>query len=147
VAAPEGLRTDPATSARLGRIRQKDTKPEQIVRAILSSFGVHYRLRNRDLPGSPDIANRARRWVIFVHGCFWHAHAGCRRATTPKRNKEFWVTKFNANRTRDARAVLALERSNYRVLVVWECETAGDEDALRRTIRSFLGAVGRSPWP
>jgi DNA mismatch endonuclease (patch repair protein) len=113
---------DRATSLRLSKIRQKDTAPELAVRVILSAIGVRYRVRNRDLPGSPDIANRTARWAVFVHGCYWHSHRGCSRATVPKRNREFWVAKFAANVKRDADAVAALRRRGFRVAVVWECE-------------------------
>ena len=93
---PSGLIVDPETSARLARIPQKQTKPELIVRRELHRAGKRFRVKNRDLPGNPDIANRNRRWAIFVHGCFWHHHKGCYRATVPKRNREFWVSKFVA---------------------------------------------------
>jgi DNA mismatch endonuclease (patch repair protein) len=141
VPAPPDLLRDPKTSARLGRIRQKDTAPEQLVRSILSALGVRYRVRNRDLPGSPDVANRARRWAVFVHGCFWHAHAGCPRATIPKRNREFWTAKFAANRARDARAIAALLEAKYRVAVVWECEAADDSESLRERLQAFVHSL------
>jgi DNA mismatch endonuclease (patch repair protein) len=117
-----GLEVDEATSKRLGRIRQSNTKPEQLVRKLLAASGLRFRKENRDLPGSPDVANRRARWAIFVHGCFWHAHRGCPKATVPKRNTAFWEAKFAANRARDARAVRELRRLDYSVLVVWECE-------------------------
>jgi len=80
-------------------------------------------VHNRDLPGSPDIANRARKWAVFVHGCFWHRHVGCKRTTTPTRNRSFWIEKFRANIARDARVQAVLRSEGYRVIVVWECET------------------------
>src|SRR5688500_542986 len=94
---------DEVTSKRLGRIRQADTAPEQTVRRALWALGLRFRRANRDLPGSPDIANRTAHWAVFVHGCFWHAHTGCSKATVPKRNRQFWLEKFAANRARDAR--------------------------------------------
>lgn len=121
-AAKSPLLVDPETSARLGRIRQKDTSAERAVRRVLHALGLRFRVRNRDLPGAPDAANRTRRWAVFVHGCFWHAHRGCYRATVPKRNREFWLEKFAANRARDARALRALRRQGYFTLVIWECE-------------------------
>src|SRR5690606_627587 len=102
------LVTDPETSARLGRIRQRDTSAELAVRRIVHSLGHRYRVSNRDLPGSPGLANRSRRWAIFVHGCFWHRHSRCSRATLPKRDRRFWVAKFAANAARDRRSALAL---------------------------------------
>jgi DNA mismatch endonuclease (patch repair protein) len=116
------LRVDEATSTRLGRIRQSGTGAELAVRKMVSSLGGRYRTKNRDLPGSPDIANRSRMWAIFVHGCYWHAHLNCSRATVPKRNRLFWEAKFSANRTRDARAIRELRSHGFRVVVVWECE-------------------------
>lgn len=130
---------DPRTSSRLGKIRQADTEPELIVRSIIRCMGHRYRVRNRDLPGSPDIANRARRWAILVHGCFWHRHRDCSRTTTPRRNRSFWIEKFAMNRRRDCRVLKALRERDFKVLVVWECETKGDAAvALARRLRKFL---------
>jgi DNA mismatch endonuclease (patch repair protein) len=135
-ARPE-LVTDAETSARLGRIRQSDTKPELVVRQILHALGARFRTHARDLPGSPDISNRARHWAIFVHGCFWHRHTDCLKATTPKRNAEFWRAKFDANVARDARAVADLRARGYRVLTVWECETR-ELAKLRARLETFI---------
>jgi len=88
-------------------------------------------LNVRSLPGSPDFANKGKRWAIFVHGCFWHRHSGCHKATIPKANRQFWLTKFTDNRARDARAIRALRADKFRVIVVWECEIAKDELAAR----------------
>jgi DNA mismatch endonuclease (patch repair protein) len=132
------LVTDPATSARLARVRQRDTTPELAVRLAAYSLGHHFRIHNRDLPGSPDIANRTRKWAIFVHGCFWHRHHGCVRTTTPKRNRAFWVEKFEANRARDRRVRAALRRAGYRTVVVWECESENPA-RLRAKLERDLG--------
>ncbi len=121
-----GLIVDPETSARLARIPQARTKPELIVRRELHRLGKRFRVHNKDLPGNPDIANRAQRWVIFVHGCFWHHHLGCKRATIPKRNREFWLSKFAANRERDQRSEKALEQVGFQVITIWECEAEDD---------------------
>jgi DNA mismatch endonuclease (patch repair protein) len=115
--------SDAKTSARMAGVRRRDTSPETRLRQHLHALGLRYRLENRDLSGSPDVANRSRRWAIFVHGCFWHRHAGCRRTTTPKRNRDFWRAKFERNQARDARVQRELRALGYRVLVVWECET------------------------
>lgn len=132
------LVVDAETSARLGRVRQKGTTPELAVRSVLRLLGAHYRTSNRDLPGSPDVANRAGRWAIFVHGCFWHRHTGCRRTTTPSRNRDFWLAKFAGNVARDARAIASLEAMGFSVLVLWECETT-DPAALQARLRAFVG--------
>jgi DNA mismatch endonuclease (patch repair protein) len=136
-----GLVTDDHTSKRLGRIRQRGTAPELVARQIISSFGHRYTTRNRDLPGSPDLANRRRRWAVFVHGCYWHSHAGCYRATVPKRNRAFWEAKFAANRARDAAAVARLKKLGFRTLVLWECETevASAGQRVRRFFRNQRG--------
>lgn len=112
---------DGETSKRLGRIRQHGTSAELTVRRLLHTLGHRFRVHNRDLPGSPDIANRSRKWAVFVHGCFWHRHPDCKRTTTPSRNREFWLQKFAANVARDARVQGALHEQGYRVIVVWEC--------------------------
>jgi DNA mismatch endonuclease (patch repair protein) len=116
------LQTTPATSNRMASIRQSGTAPEMHVRRALAALGYYYRLRNRDLPGSPDIANRSRKWAVFVHGCYWHHHSGCHRATTPKSNRDFWLAKFAANRTRDADVERALAGRGFRIATIWECE-------------------------
>ena len=118
----------------MSRQRQKDTKPEILVRRLLHRLGHRFRVGNRDLPGSPDAANRSRRWAVFVHGCYWHAHEGCPRHTIPKRNREFWMEKFRANRERDQRVAGELEADGYTVLTVWECETQ-DLDAVEERLR------------
>lgn len=132
------METDLETSMRLGRVRQSKTKPEVIVARILGKLGHRYRTRNHDLFGSPDLANRKRRWAIFVHGCFWHGHRGCVRATVPKRNRDFWIEKFAGNRARDRSAARALKRSGYRVLTLWECEVLANAGAIRTLLASAL---------
>lgn len=132
------LVVDEATSQRLSRIRQRDTEPEQAVRAILRTEGLRYRICNRDLPGSPDVANRTRRWAIFVHGCYWHHHRGCGRATVPKRNSAFWQEKFATNRRRDARVLRQLRSMGYRTLVIWECEVKANSQAIAKRVRELL---------
>jgi DNA mismatch endonuclease (patch repair protein) len=137
------IRFDEATSRRMAGIRQRDTKPEQLVRRALAALGLRFRTHNRDLPGSPDIANRAKRWAVFVHGCYWHRHSGCKRATTPKRNTAFWIAKFSANVARDARARRALVARGFRVLTIWECATASDA-RLARSVAIFASKLGHA---
>ena len=133
-----GLKVDAATSARLALIRQHGTAAELAVRRLATALGLRYRVRNRDLPGSPDLANRARRWAVFVHGCYWHSHEGCVRATVPKRNRAFWRGKFAANRARDLRALAALRGMGYATAVVWECELTRPELVRRRLERRIV---------
>ncbi len=138
---------DPKRSALMARVRQKGTAAELAVTSVLRALGHSYRLNVRALPGSPDFANRKRGWAVFVHGCFWHHHTSCERATIPKTNREFWREKFAANRKRDAKAIRTLRSSGLRVGVVWECEVESGE-TLRRRLSKILEArrvdVGRA---
>jgi DNA mismatch endonuclease Vsr len=132
----KAARPDSGTSARMARIRQKGTKVETIVATALRDLGLHYRKNVRKLPGSPDFANRSKRWAIFVNGCFWHHHTGCLKATVPKSNREFWTIKFRDNRRRDARSVADLRREGYRVVIIWECQ----QDRIRDKLVKILEA-------
>lgn len=107
----------------MARVRQKGTEAELLVALVLRKQRFSYRLNVTSLPGSPDFANRKRRWATFVHGCFWHHHTGCKRATIPKTNEVFWRDKFKANRARDARSIRELRRRGFRVALIWECQT------------------------
>jgi DNA mismatch endonuclease (patch repair protein) len=107
----------------MAAVRGKNTTPEKIVRKILHSEGFRFRLHRRDLPGCPDIVLPKHRTCIFVHGCFWHQHSGCRRATVPKTNVKFWRKKFDGNRQRDLAVKNQLTAANWRVIIIWECET------------------------
>ena len=118
-------------------VRSGGTKPEIVVRSLVHRLGYRFRLHRRDLPGKPDLVFPARRKVIFVHGCFWHQHSGCRYAARPSTRAEFWATKLNGNVDRDARVQAQLTERGWGVFVVWECETRA-EAALARRIRSFL---------
>lgn len=113
---------DEATSARLARVRRRDTTPEQKVRQLLRALRVRVGFTKRKLPGSPDFVSIKGGWAIQVHGCFWHQHPGCHRATMPKRNRALWEQKFAANLERDRRLALELRRLGFRLLVVWECD-------------------------
>lgn len=125
---------DPVTSARMSRIRQKGTKIETIVASELRDLGAHYRKNVRTLPGSPDFANRSKRWAVFVNGCFWHHHKGCLRATVPKSNRKFWIAKFLDNRRRDVRCAARLRREGYLVIIIWECQ----KDRIRTKLAKIL---------
>jgi len=104
-------------------IKSKNTKPELIVRHILHASGYRFRLHRGDLPGRPDIVLPKYKTVIFVNGCFWHRHPGCTKASVPKTNSEFWQHKFSVNVARDHRNINLLQSMNWRVLIIWECET------------------------
>ena len=135
LAGKAALRTDAATSARMGRIRQSGTAPEITIRRAVSTLGLRYTVRNKDLPGSPDLANRSRRWAIFVHGCYWHRHEGCHKASTPRTNIDFWLNKFSHNVARDAAARVSLKRQGYRVLTFWQCECESGHGLTARLTR------------
>lgn len=135
-----GLRlyTTRETSRRMASVRTRGTAPELLVRSLATKVGLRYRTRNGDLPGAPDLANRTRRFAIFVHGCFWHRHAGCRAATTPKTNTEFWTDKFERNMERDRMVLRQLDELGYEVLVFWECELGKPAIIVRRLRRMAL---------
>lgn len=112
----------------MASVRQRDTGPELRLRSSLHRLGLRYRLNDRKLPGSPDLVMPRFNTVVFVHGCFWHVHKGCRFATKPSSRKDFWRDKFAANQKRDKRNNDVLRKSGWRVLVVWECAIKGRSD-------------------
>lgn len=119
-------------------IQGKDTGPERIVRSLLHRMGYRFRLHVRTLPGRPDVVLPKYRTVVFVHGCFWHRHSGCKNCTTPTNNRQFWVKKLEGNATRDRAHIRALRKLGWRVVVIWECETeglGGTDKVRRRLIR------------
>jgi DNA mismatch endonuclease (patch repair protein) len=120
----------------MGRVRQAKTAPEEAVAAWLRDHQVRYRRNVRSLPGRPDFANQRAGFAIFVHGCYWHRHPGCGRATMPTRNREFWLDKFAANVARDATRVAELTHAGLRALIIWECEAENDE-----TLEEKLGSL------
>ncbi len=122
--------------------KSKDTKPEMLVRQLLRSAGYGYRLHRKDLPGKPDIAFIGRRKAIFVHGCFWHQHEGCKRASKPKSRMEYWQPKLERNQLRDAANRDALINQGWSVLTVWECETKHPA-LLADKLRAFLEELGK----
>ena len=128
----------------MARIGSADTSPELAVRRLLHRLGYRFRLHRRSLPGRPDICFPGRKKAIFIHGCFWHRHEGCRRTTTPKTRTSFWKDKFERNVERDRANLKDLVELGWRVMVVWECETA-DLDVLRPRLAGFLD--GAAPQP
>jgi DNA mismatch endonuclease (patch repair protein) len=109
-------------SAIMARVKDRDTRPEWIVRRILWRLGARYRLHRRDLPGAPDIVLAGRKLVVFVHGCFWHGHGCARGARVPKANRDYWLGKVGRNRARDVETRARLQAAGWRVEVIWECE-------------------------
>ena len=118
-------------------IRSKDMKPEMAVRHLVHSMGYRYRLHRHDLPGRPDLVFPSRRKVIFVHGCFWHQHPGCRLTHVPRSNLDYWKPKLMRTKRRDKKNRAALRASGWDVLVLWECEIMATPRIPQR-IRTFL---------
>jgi DNA mismatch endonuclease, patch repair protein len=143
--------TDVLTAAQrqlnMSRIRGRDTKPEMLVRQGLHARGLRYRLHDRKLPGRPDLVFPRHGAVVFVHGCFWHAH-GCALSKLPATRQEFWKQKLEGNAARDRRAIEVLQAAGWRVLVIWECALRGPErlsdeavlDSAADYIRQLLGS-------
>ena len=129
--------------------RRRDTGPEVLVRRHLHAQGLRFRLDVRKLPGSPDLVLARHRAAIFVHGCYWHRHRGCRFATMPKSNQAFWETKFAKNVERDESALDALLRTGWRVAVVWECslKTEHREQNLSALVAWVYGGSERLEVP
>jgi DNA mismatch endonuclease (patch repair protein) len=126
-------------SLMMASVRQRHTTPEVRVRSALHKQGYRFTVNsklNRSLPGKPDIILPRHRTIILVHGCFWHRHRNCAKATTPTSRAGFWRKKFDANLQRDIFTIRALRRMGWRVLVVWECET--DKDLLLSRIQTFF---------
>jgi DNA mismatch endonuclease (patch repair protein) len=127
----------------MSRIRSKDTKPEMIVRKFLFSKGFRYRLHDKNLPGRPDVVLPKYKTVIFIHGCFWHGHEGCRYFVVPKTRTEWWLNKINTNHSKDLAAEDKLRSLGWRIIIVWECELkpgcretvlSGIQELLTRTL-------------
>lgn len=112
----------PKRSDIMSKISGKETKPEVLVRKYLFSKGLRYRKNVKELPGKPDIVLTKYKTIIFIHGCFWHGHEGCKKSALPATNFEFWEDKLEKNKDRDKSNILKLQESGWRVIVVWQCE-------------------------
>jgi len=130
-------------SERMSRIKGKNTKPELIVRSLIHRMGYRYRLHGKGLPGRPDLVFTGRRKVIFVHGCFWHRHEGCRLARLPKSRLDFWRPKLEANAERDKEVERRVTELGWKILIIWECEVK-NEAALAPRVRAFLDDTGNN---
>ena len=123
----------------MAKVGSKHTLPELRVRRLAHALGYRFRLHRKDLPGRPDLVFPRRKKVIFVHGCFWHRHPGCSKASTPSTRPTFWSDKFARNVERDQQNLDALEKLGWSALVIWDCETRSTHE-LAATIGSFLEA-------
>ena len=123
----------------MSRIKAKNTNPELIVRLLLFSKGYRYRINQKNLPGKPDIVLPKYRYIIFVNGCFWHGHEGCRDFSLPKTRTEWWAAKINGNKKKDWENIEALKKDGWYVRVVWECELS--ENNKKSTIESIINEL------
>jgi len=122
----------------MARIRSKNTKPEHIVRSLLHGMGYRFRLHKHDLPGCPDIVMSKYKTVVFVHGCFWHQHKGCRDGVAPKTKRRYWEPKLTRNVLRDKEHVRTLRGLGWRVVVIWECEAEKKLNMVNNKLRGVL---------
>lgn len=122
-------------SYNMSRIKNKNTKPEELVRKFLFSKGLRYRKNDKRLPGHPDIVLPKYKTVIFVNGCFWHGHKGCKYFVWPKSNEEFWKQKIGSNIERDEKNISALKQLGWNVLSIWECELKNNQ---KETLNNVL---------
>ena len=132
----------------MSRVKSADTRPEILVRKYLHSKGFRYSLHKKSLPGCPDIVLKRYHTVIFVNGCFWHVHPGCKYSVIPATNRTFWIEKFEKNKERDARNISLLEELGWHVIIVWECELKKDvrENNLRK-VEKIIRYAGICPLP
>ena len=128
-------------SKMMSRIKGRDTVPEIAVRRTAHRLGFRFRLYRKDLPGCPDLVFPRFRTVVFVHGCFWHRHCGCRYAYAPKTRVRFWSDKFRGNVARDRRNVDALRKLGWQVRIIWECETR-DRERVKERLLDYLRPTG-----
>jgi DNA mismatch endonuclease (patch repair protein) len=121
----------------MSRIRSRDTAPEKIVRKILTELGLRYRLHVKQLPGNPDIIIKKNKTAIFINGCFWHQHKGCKRKTMPKGNRNYWKPKLKRNVAKQEADIKELRKDDWKVGIVWECE-ARSEAKLKKKLQKIL---------
>lgn len=125
----------------MSRIKGQNTTPELKLRSCLHRLGFRFRIHDTKLPGKPDIVLAKYRTAVFVHGCFWHRHDGCKHTSTPKSNQSFWLEKFRRTLDRDKQNVKALNNLGWQVLIVWECEINSDASQAAQHIARHLGEV------
>jgi DNA mismatch endonuclease (patch repair protein) len=122
----------------MSRVSSKNTKPEIAVRRLLHSLGYRFRIHYKSLRGTPDIVFTKRKKIVFIHGCFWHGHDGCRYAKLPASRTAFWAEKMARNRERDQQVYEALERQGWKLMIVWQCELKRKDELIEKLVK-FLG--------
>lgn len=123
----------------MSKVSSKNTKPELTVRSLLHQMGYRFRIHTSALLGKPDIVFHKRKKIIFVHGCFWHGHDGCKYGKLPQSRIEFWQEKINRNRIRDIEVTRTLTTNGWQILIIWQCEIR-DEELLIKNLVAFLGS-------
>lgn len=126
----------------MSRVRSKDTKPEKKIRSLIHAMGFRFRKNVKTLPGNPDIVFPKYKTVIFVHGCFWHQHHGCKKSHIPKSNIEFWTEKLGKNVVRDVKHQKELEEAGWKVIVIWECEIKEENGLIEKLKNVFSESAG-----
>lgn len=122
----------------MSRIRSKHSKPEVLLRSVLHRLGFRFRVNVKDMPGKPDVVLRKYKAAIFVHGCFWHMHEGCKRSTIPSANRAYWKGKLEKNKANDRKNTVAIIRMGWHPYVVWECEILENPHAIAQRVSKFL---------
>jgi DNA mismatch endonuclease (patch repair protein) len=116
----------------MSRIRSKHTKPEYIVRKALTKLGIRFKLHAKKLPGKPDIVIGSKKKIIFINGCFWHQHKGCKRRSTPKSNVAYWSKKLKRNVAKQKADIKALNKMEWKSIIIWECQTKNEKSLIKR---------------
>jgi DNA mismatch endonuclease (patch repair protein) len=126
-------------SFNMSQIKGKDTKPEMLVRKFLFSNGIRYKLHDKKLPGKPDLVFPKYKKIVFIHGCFWHGHEGCKYFVIPKTRTEWWLNKINRNKDKDAESIMELKKRGWGIISIWECELKPDkrENKLKALIKNL----------
>ena len=125
----------------MSRIRSAHTKPEMLVRKHLHALGYRYTLHNKKLPGKPDIVLPKYKTIVFIHGCFWHGHSNCKYYVVPKTRTEWWLHKINTNKTNDEKAVKALKKDGWKIIILWECDLKPAK--MEKTLASLVKKLER----
>ena len=133
------VHTQEQRSYNMSRIRSTNTKPEMQVRKFLHANGFRYKLHDKTLPGKPDIVLPKYKTVIFVHGCFWHGHEGCKYYVVPKTRTNWWLNKINGNIANDVKAIKALKKEGWKIINLWECDLKSH--AVNKTFAKLPGRI------